>query len=72
MAPIFVGNSVGPVTGSNGGQRMETEEREEFSESETRAILEEGVLEFSARGKGNSCHKPAGEVPWLGLPLTRS
>lgn len=73
VAPIFVkGSRVGPDTGSNRGQKMETGEREELSESETRAVLEEGVLEFRARERGNSCHKPAGKVPCLRLTLTQS
>ena len=44
MAPIFVrGSRAGTITGSNRGQKMETGERGEFSESETRAVLEQGV-----------------------------
>lgn len=49
MAPIFVtGSRVGTITGSNRGQKMETGERE-LSESETRAVLEQGVP--GAQGK---------------------
>lgn len=50
MAPIFVrGSGVGTITGSNRGQKMETGARGELSESETRAVLEQGVP--GAQGK---------------------
>lgn len=63
MAPIFVrGSRVSPVTGSNRGQKIERK-TEELSESEVRAVLEEGVPAFGRGGEGIPDTSQQGKSP---------